>query len=105
MAQIGVISGQLLQQDQALSFEEFCHALDTENAVIIEMIEFSLLEPQGNSPETWSFDSICVTRAKRALHFQQDLEVNMAGIALALDLLDQIDALHNQLNILQKHVG
>jgi len=32
---------------------------------------------------------------------QQDLDINPAGVALVLDLLDQIDALHAQLNLLR----
>jgi chaperone modulatory protein CbpM len=35
-------------------------------------------------------------RARKACRLAQDLEINAAGIALVLDLLDEIEALHAQ---------
>lgn len=104
MPNFDAISGQLIQADQALNLEELCRALHANTTLIIEMVEFNLLIPNGTTPESWSFDSISLRRAQRALSFKRDLELNMPGIALALDLLDQIDDLQNRLAILQRHV-
>ena len=105
MPNFDALTGQVIQAGQALSLEELSYTLDTNNEVIVEMVQFSLLTPTGTGPNNWSFDSICLKRAKRALSFKHDLELNLQGIALALDLLDQIDELQTQLKILQRHVG
>jgi len=105
MPNFDAISGELVQADQALSLEELAHALHANSTLIIEMVEFSLLVPQGSNPENWSFDSYSLKRAQRALSFKRDLELNMQGIALALDLLDHIDELETQLNILRRYAG
>lgn len=92
----------LIEQSTSLTLEEFCHALQTQESIIIEMVEYELLQPQGNTPEQWRFDSSSLRRGRIATSFQRDLEVNMPGIALALELMDRIEDLQCRLEILQK---
>jgi chaperone modulatory protein CbpM len=103
MANFDALSGQLMQASNALTLEELSLTLRAPSSIIIEMVEFSLFVPTGTGPTNWSFDSLCFKRAKRALSFKNDLELNLPGIALALDLLDQIDELESQLKILQRY--
>lgn len=56
-----------------------------------------VLEPMGDRPEEWRFASSSLRRAQTALRLSRDLEVNLAGIALALDLLHQIAELRARL--------
>jgi chaperone modulatory protein CbpM len=51
----------------------------------------------GSSPEDWRFSGESLKRAKTAAHLTHDLELNTPGVALALDLLDEISRLRNQL--------
>lgn len=98
------ISGVIIEEGQALTLEELCNALQGEKTLIIQMVEYELIQPQGETPEQWRFDSISLKRARTALSFYHDLEVNMPGIALALDLLEQIQQLQYQLEVFQKIV-
>ena len=57
-----------------------------------------ILEPSGDRPavesaEDWEFHVSSVRRVRTVVHLQRDLGVNLAGAALALELLDQIAAL------------
>ncbi len=104
MANFDAVSGQVIQGTQALTLEELSLTLRTDKILIIEMVELNLLHPTGTGPNNWSFDSVSFARAKRAMSFKKDLEVNLPGVALALELLDQIDSLENQLQILQRHL-
>jgi chaperone modulatory protein CbpM len=52
-----------------------------------------VLEPIGNSPQEWRFVGNALRRARIATTLTQQLEINPPGIALALDLLERIDAL------------
>lgn len=78
---------------EPLSFAELCRALQTEQQFVIELVELHVLTPYGNNYTEWYFDSYNFKRAKIAISFYRDLEVNLNGIALALDLLDQLDRL------------
>jgi chaperone modulatory protein CbpM len=47
----------------------------------------------GESPQDWRFRGECLRRARLAWRLSHDLEINPPGVALALDLLDEISAL------------
>ncbi|HSW69622.1 MAG TPA: chaperone modulator CbpM [Gammaproteobacteria bacterium] len=86
-----------------LGLEELCHAYHTTPDFILELISYGTIEPQGNSIATWRFDSHQLQVVRTAVHLHHDLEVNHAGIALAIDLLEQIESLQNELNVLNKY--
>jgi chaperone modulatory protein CbpM len=56
-----------------------------------------VLSPSGSSPEDWRFGGDSLRRAKTAAHLTHDLELNIAGVALALDLLDEIAELRTRI--------
>lgn len=99
---VTVVKGVVIEHATPLSFEELCQAIDLQRDLVIEMIEQHLIEPEGHSPNDWQFDNIALKRAKTAANFYRDLEVNLEGIALALDLMDKIEILENRLRMLEK---
>ena len=56
-----------------------------------------LLAPFSLLPQDWRFGGSSLRRARLALRLTRDLEINAAGVALVLDLLDQIEDLKAQL--------
>jgi len=56
-----------------------------------------VLEPNGEQPREWRFTGPALRRARLALRLTRDLELNPPGVALALDLLDEIEALKARL--------
>ena len=89
----------MMVSDEKYHLQEICEICGIQTEFIIEMVEYHVLEPQGEKPEEWRFDSISLKRGRTASSFYHDLEVNMAGIALALDLLEQIDDLRKQISL------
>ncbi len=88
-----IITAIVIEETNPLTFEQLCQALQTEQQFIIELVENDILKPHGNEYTQWQFDSYNFKRAKTAASFYHDLEVNLNGIALALDLLDEIERL------------
>jgi chaperone modulatory protein CbpM len=64
---------------------------------VMELIEEGVLEPLGPGGPQWRFSATSVVRVQKAQRLQRDLGVNLPGIALALQLLDRIDALEARL--------
>ena len=58
-----------------------------------------VLSPTGSSPQDWRFSGESLRRAKTAAHLTHDLELNTPGVALALDLLDEIAQLRARIQI------
>lgn len=81
---------------QYYSFEEICLATDLPSQTIIEIVELGIIQPEGKHPQNWVFSAHMITITKRACRLHQDLEIDWPGIALAIDLIDQLDQLRMQ---------
>ena len=93
-----------VDQDTYFSLEDLAVACGTASAWLQELVAYGVLEPQrGTTPATWQFDLNQLRRARRATRLYHDLEVNYAGIALVLELLDQVETLRAEADILHKH--
>jgi chaperone modulatory protein CbpM len=68
---------------------------------VIEMVDEGLVEPAGAGPEDWRFRGPALQRVQTALRLSHDLRVNLAGAALALELMDERDDLRRQLRNLR----
>ncbi len=64
---------------------------------VLELVEEGVLEPLQPGGPQWRFAATSVVRIQKAQRLQRDLGVNLPGIALALELLDRIDALEARL--------
>jgi chaperone modulatory protein CbpM len=53
----------------------------------------------GATTRAWQFDSYDLYRAKKAITLQKDLEINMIGIGIILDLLDEIKELKQEIDL------
>jgi len=92
--------GVLLDESVELSLGEVCCACDVRAEFVIELVEVSVIEPRGREPDQWRFAGQAIARIERALNLQRDLDINLPGVALALELLDEVDALRERLHAL-----
>lgn len=87
----------ILEDQSDLSLSEVCQACAVRVETIIELVDEGVLSPRGREPHCWRFTGTHLRRATVAIRLQRDLGVNMAGAALALQLLDELDALQAKL--------
>jgi chaperone modulatory protein CbpM len=95
------LSGIILEEQTELTLAEVCRACAVHAEYIIELVEEGVLVPVGSEPVSWRFTGIHMRRATVSLRLQRDLGINLAGVALALQLLDEIDSLHARINALE----
>lgn len=93
-----------IEEHPKLTLEELVRAIHTTPELIQELIEYGIIEPEGRTITTWHFDSEQLRRAKKALRLQQDLEINFAGVALVLDLMEEMEHMRAQIEIFHKHL-
>jgi chaperone modulatory protein CbpM len=67
---------------------------------VISLVEESIIEPQGDDMRLWRFSGASLVRARTALRIQRDLGVNLAGIALVLDLIEELESLRARMKTL-----
>lgn len=91
-----------LEEHPLLSLEELCRACDVTSDFIQDLIEYGVLEPQGEAMADWRFPSEHLHRVKAVERLQQDLEVNLAGAAMILELMDQMEEMRVRLELFEK---
>jgi chaperone modulatory protein CbpM len=95
--QITWIAASVVEEEVHMSIVEISQATRAPEDLIMSWVSEGVLSPVGSSPEDWRFSGESLKRAKTAAHLSHDLELNTPGVALALDLLDEISRLRNQL--------
>ena len=94
-----VHTGTVIEED-SLTLGQLCRACGVHADWIISLVEESIIEPQGKEMRLWRFSGASLIRTRSALRLQRDLGVNLAGIALALDLIEELESLREQLKML-----
>ena len=87
----------LIDDEIELTLNDLCKACSSSAEWIIELVEEGALEPIGYQQTQWRFSGNNLQRARTAMRLQRDLGINLAGIALALDLLEKIETLESRL--------
>ena len=64
---------------------------------IIDLVEHGILDPVDREGGDWVFHSTSLSRTGRAMRLRRDLGINLAGIGLILDLLEDRDRLMRKL--------
>ncbi len=92
-----ILNGDLLDEQTVLSLSELCQACSSHAEWIIALVDEGVLEPSGHPQSHWQFSAISLQKANTAMRLQRDLDINLAGVALALNLLDEIETLRARL--------
>ena len=92
-----LLSGDVLEEDVELSLGELCRACELPAERVYELVEFGVIEPLGSDPRRWRFQGVCLRRVRSAQRLQRDLGINTAGVALALELLEEMERLRARL--------
>ncbi|HRO60988.1 MAG TPA: chaperone modulator CbpM [Burkholderiaceae bacterium] len=94
---VNVLRGAVVEEEIELTLLELCQACGSEREQVVRWVGEGVLEVSGAVPDEWRFRGPALRRARLAASFTRELEVNVPGIALALDLLDEIEDLRSQL--------
>jgi chaperone modulatory protein CbpM len=80
----------VLEETDLVTLTDLCRSCMVKTETITLLVDEGILDPVGDRVERWRFSVGSLRRVKTAVHLQRDLGVNLAGAALALDLLDRI---------------
>jgi chaperone modulatory protein CbpM len=102
MTMIPVLAGEALDESAWITAEELCAWLRVELGWVASLVEAGVVEPRGASPEAWSFPARDLARVRTVARLVQDLDVNLAGAALILDLVDERRRLERRILLLER---
>lgn len=91
------LKGILLDEQVEFTMTELSHACSVTAEWVIELVDEGVLEPIGHEQTSWRFSGTSLQRARTARRLQHDLSINVAGVALALDLMEELETLRERL--------
>jgi chaperone modulatory protein CbpM len=92
---------EVLDEQRVLTLAELCRSCSVQAQFIEALVEEGILESQGRRGRYWCFSASSLPRTRVTLHLPLDLGINLAGAALALELLDRIAELEARLGALR----
>jgi len=87
------IEGVVLDERTTFTLGDLSRICGVDVEVVFDLASEGVIEPVGRTPAEWRFRGEAVLRVHRAVRLAGDLGLNLPGIALALDLLDELETL------------
>ena len=97
-----ILTGVLINEETTISWTEVRQQYNVSEEILVEMMEYGLFNVDITI--TKPIDQKTMKRILSACRLQQDLALNVPGVVLVLELLDELEEVRNELSILQRHV-
>ena len=100
------LSGDILDEGTEVSVADLCRMFAVEEQHIVELVHEGVLGTQNTvlieiDKTEWRFHGTEVRRARIALRLERDLGINVPGVALVLELLEELEQLRRERRIQQ----
>lgn len=92
-----------------ISYDELCQIEGIESELIVEIVEYGIVEPiekviTTTSEDQWFFEASSVYWIKKALRLHADLEIDWIAVAMVIDLMRQKEALKKENELIQRRL-
>jgi chaperone modulatory protein CbpM len=91
------LPGAIFEESAVLTVKDLSRMCAVDERHIVEFVEEGVLNVVEINTTEWHFTGTALRRARLALRLERDLELNLAGVALALELLEQLEHLRREL--------
>jgi chaperone modulatory protein CbpM len=95
-SEVQPLTGTIFDQSAILSLKDLSRMCNVDERHIVEFVEEGVLNVVEVRSE-WHFTGDALRRARLAVRLERDLELNLAGVALALDLIEELQQLRREL--------
>jgi chaperone modulatory protein CbpM len=99
------IQGVVVEETSTITFVEVCNQFNVTEEFLKEIMEHGLFQSESAELLEMSFDQKSISKIRSAQRLQEDLGVNIPGVVLVLELLEEMEALRKELHILRHHVN
>lgn len=103
MKQSNILIGVLIEDSETISYTEVCHKYNIPKELLTEMMEYGLFSNQSAQIEQLKLNPKELKRIESAFRLHRDLGINLPGVVLAIELLEKIEHLDDELTILHRH--
>lgn len=104
MTEQTMVSVWLDEAGSTFTLREICERGECHAEFVIKLVSYGVITPVDEQPEPrdWAFDVMALARLRKALRLQRDLKINLPGLAMALDLLDEVHDMRREVDRLNR---
>ena len=84
------LTGEIFDERSAFSVNDLTRMFAVEERRIVEWVEEGVISVLETNTAQWRFSGAQLRRARIALRLERDLGLNAAGVALVLELLEEL---------------
>ena len=99
------LHGTVIDERYEFNITEICRACGGTTEWLVELVEEGVLEPRDRAADDWRFPGHALPRARTALRLQRDLGLNTPGVALAIEMLEEIERLRARLRRFETEIS
>jgi chaperone modulatory protein CbpM len=96
---IKIYEGIVFEEEKPLSITHLCERCMISKIEIEELVYEGVIEPLSIQEESWTFSSETMWRVKKVQRLRRDLDLNIPGAALTIQLLDRIEELEKMIKL------
>jgi len=85
------IVSEIVEDSAMCTLDDLCLSCNVNPDWVAGLVEHGVIESVGQTRSGWQFTTLSIVRVAKAKRLERDLGLNLPGVALALDLLDQLD--------------
>jgi chaperone modulatory protein CbpM len=98
-----ILEGPVLDDSVEMTLAELARACAADAEWLLSLVNEGILNPRGRAESEWRFTAVSIWRVRQVRRLQADLGVNLAGAALALELLAELDTARRRLASLEAY--
>jgi hypothetical protein len=92
-----------MDERKYLSIEQICHSYQVSPSLLVAMEEYELIEIEYTNDEGY-LGMEELAKLERLLRLNQDLDINVAGLCVVHELLEERKTLREELNRLKRQM-
>lgn len=99
-----IVSVELEDPEGTFTLREFCERGECHAEFVIKLVSYGIIAPIGEdrAARDWAFDLQALARLRKAQRLQRDLKINLPGLAMSLDLLDEVREMRREVDRLHR---
>lgn len=101
-----ILSVEVVEPTATFTLREVCERGDCHAEFVIKLVNYGVIAPVEESPEArqWQFDLDALARLRKAQRLQRDLKMNLPGLAMSLELLDEVQEMRREVDRLNRQL-
>jgi len=97
-----IVEGSPIEESAWITVTDFCAWLHVDHGWVASLVEAGVIDPRGAAPEAWAFPASDLVRVRAVSRLVRDLDVNLEGAAVIVDLIEERRQLERRIALLER---